>query len=130
MEIYLKNNLGPKALKSFSAKRSGSSHQTKYVLPSDYKSGTEKKNGRITNRVIELQERGFDLDFQLLGGKEVLCIQNNIVFKIDNLEILVLEQAYDQFSHSQMFIHSVETFEGLRGILLSEKRYDIGLHLS
>ena len=124
METYLKNNLGPKTLKSFSAKKIGQITRPNYFLPNDWKSGKEKINERITNKIIELQEKGFDLDFQILGTKELLCIQNNIVFGVDNIEILMREQAYDQISHSQKFIHSVETFEGLRGILLCERRVE------
>lgn len=124
METYLKNNLGPKTLKSFSPKKIGQLSQRNYFLPNDWKSGKEKINERITNKVIELQEKGFDLDFQFLGTKELICLQNNIIFGVDNVEIMVREQAYDQISHSQKFIHSVETFEGLRGILLSERKVE------
>lgn len=97
--------------------------QVKVARPA-HPENNQKINDQITQNVIALQAKGFDLDFQILGGKELICIQNNVIFEMGQLEIKVVDQGYDELSRSSKYIHSVETFQGLRGILLSPKRFD------
>jgi len=122
METYLNFKLSPLTLKKTKSSRLPV-RRVKTGLPAGDER-IEKINDRITSAVIALQEKGYDLDFYTLGGKELVCTQNNIVFGMDILEIKSIGHAYDQLSHSRKFIHSVETFQGLRGILLTEKSHD------
>lgn len=124
MESLLKLYSGQAGRQSLLMNRGKHIPGTRYVLPENWLTGNGKINERMTDRIIELQERGFDMDFQYIGSRQVLCLQNNFIYGSDHLQIMAVEQTYDQFSNSRKYIHSVDTFEGLRGILLAEKSYD------
>ncbi|MCX2430331.1 MULTISPECIES: hypothetical protein [unclassified Pedobacter] len=77
-------------------------------------------NISITNKVIELQERGYDCDFLLLANGSLLCMQTNTHHTINSVSIRMLEHGFDFFGQCYKNVHSIETGNGERGVLLTE----------
>ncbi|UKT65326.1 hypothetical protein [Pedobacter mucosus] len=82
---------------------------------------TDRINKSITNKVIELQERGYDCDFLLLDNGSLHCMQTNTDYPINTVSIDIKEHGYDFFSHTYKHVHTIETGNDVRGVLLSEK---------
>lgn len=82
---------------------------------------TNRLNVSITKKVIELQEQGFDCDFLLLANGNLLCMQTNLNYLVSTVAIKQREHGYDFFSHSYKHVHTIETSNGERGVLLTEK---------
>lgn len=80
-------------------------------------------NVSITKKVIELQERGYDCDFLLLANGSLLCMQTNLNYPLSTVAIKQMEHGYDFFSHSYKHVHTIETGNGERGVLLTEERF-------
>jgi hypothetical protein len=80
-----------------------------------------KLNSSMTNKVIELHNTGYDHDFQLQGQQHVLCLQDNRLFNCDNVLIRLVDQNYDNLSHSFKYLHTIDTGCGQKGILLTGK---------
>ena len=80
-----------------------------------------KLNSSLTNKVIELHNTGYDQDFQLQGQKHLLCLQDNRLFNFDNVLVRLIDQGYDNLSHSFKYIHTIDTGCGQKGILLTSK---------
>jgi len=80
----------------------------------------KKLNGKITKRVIELHEKGYCMDFQSISQHYYLCLQDSFGFAIDDLVIVVIDQIFDRFSKTYKYIHTVETTNGYKGVLLSD----------
>jgi len=74
----------------------------------------------ITNKVIELQEHGYDFDFLLLTNGSLLCMQTNMNYPINSVSISMIEHGYDFFGKCYKNIHAIETGNGERGVLLTE----------
>ncbi|QPH40790.1 hypothetical protein [Pedobacter endophyticus] len=81
-------------------------------------------NVSITKKVIELQERGYDCDFLLLANGTLLCMQTNLNYPVSTVAINRMDQGYDFFSHSYKNIHTIETGNGERGVLLTEQAFN------
>ena len=79
-----------------------------------------KLNCSLTKRVIELHSKGYDYDFLLLGNQHLLCLQNNSNFKVADVNISVIDQGYDQLSHTFKYVHTIDTGNGERGVLIVE----------
>ncbi|WP_406826643.1 hypothetical protein [Pedobacter sp. KACC 23697] len=84
---------------------------------------TNRLNVSITKKVIELQEQGYDCDFLLLANGSLLCMQTNLNYPLSTVAINQREQGYDFFSHSYKHVHAIETGNGERGVLLTEKAF-------
>jgi hypothetical protein len=84
---------------------------------------TNRLNVSITKKVIELQERGYDCDFLLLANGSLLCMQTNFNYPVNTVSIKEMEHAYDFLSHSYKHVHTIETGNGERGVLLTEKAF-------
>lgn len=82
---------------------------------------TNRLNVSITKKVIELQERGYDCDFLLLANGTLLCMQTNRKYPLNTVSIKQMEHGYDFFSQSYKNVHTIETGNGERGVLLTEK---------
>lgn len=80
-------------------------------------------NVSITKKVIELQEKGYDCDFLLLNADSILCLQSNLKYPLHTVSVNATDHGYDFFSQSYKYIHSIETGNGERGVLLSELAY-------
>lgn len=84
---------------------------------------TNRLNVSITKKVIELQERGYDCDFLLLANNNLLCMQTNFKYPLSAVSIKQMEHGYDLFSHSYKHVHTIETGNGERGVLLTEEAF-------
>ncbi|TCD10443.1 hypothetical protein EZ449_08820 [Pedobacter frigidisoli] len=84
---------------------------------------TKRLNVSITKKVIELQEKGYDCDFLLLANGSLLCMQSNRNYPLNTVSIKQMEHGYDFFSHSYKHVHTIETGNGERGVLLTEKAF-------
>ncbi|KQM69607.1 hypothetical protein ASE74_06370 [Pedobacter sp. Leaf216] len=84
---------------------------------------TNRLNVSITKKVIELQERGYDCDFLLLANGNLLCMQTNFNYPLNTVAIKQMEHGYDFFSHSYKHVHTIETGNGEKGVLLTEKAF-------
>jgi len=82
-----------------------------------------KINGSITKKVIELHHIGYIFDFLMVDQEEVICLQDNKHFAKENVNVKVMGQGYDLFSHSFKYIHTIETSCGKWGLLLADKVY-------
>jgi hypothetical protein len=81
---------------------------------------SRKLNFLLTRRVIELHGQGYDYDFQVLGSRNLICLQSNKNFNLEDLNIKVVDQGYDQLSRSFKYIHTVDTGNGELGVLIAE----------
>jgi hypothetical protein len=81
---------------------------------------TNRLNVSLTKKVIELQEMGYDCDFLLLANGNLLCMQTNFNYPLSAVTIKRLENGYDLLSHSYKNVHTIETGNGEKGVLLSE----------
>ncbi|SER16877.1 hypothetical protein [Pedobacter rhizosphaerae] len=81
---------------------------------------TNRLNVSLTKKVIELQEMGYDCDFLLLANGNLLCMQTNFNYPLNAVTIKRLENGYDFLSHSYKNVHTIETGNGEKGVLLSE----------
>jgi len=82
---------------------------------------TNRLNVSITKKVIELQEEGYDCDFLLLANGSLLCMQTNLNYPVSTVAIRQREHGYDFFSQSYKNVHTIETGNGEKGVLLTEK---------
>ncbi|GGH03910.1 MULTISPECIES: hypothetical protein [Pedobacter] len=80
-------------------------------------------NVSITRKVIELQEQGYDCDFLLLANGNLQCMQTNLNYPVSAVSIKEREHGYDLLSHSYKHVHTIETGNGERGVLLTEKEF-------
>ncbi len=81
---------------------------------------TRKLNFLLTRRVIELHGQGYDHDFLVAGGRHLICLQNNRNFNVEDVNIKVVDQGYDQLSRSFKYVHTIDTGNGERGVLIAE----------
>jgi len=81
-------------------------------------------NVSITKKVIELQERGYDCDFLLLANGNLLCMQTNRKYALNSVSIKMMEHGYDFFSQTYKNVHTIETGNGERGVLLTEQLFN------
>jgi hypothetical protein len=79
-----------------------------------------KVNAGVTQKVIDLHHLGYVFDFYLSDHQKISCIQDNQCFSFENVEIEVIDQVYDQFSHSFKYIHTIKTCCGAMGLLLTD----------
>jgi hypothetical protein len=88
-------------------------------------SGTNhrKLNNGLTKRVIELQAKGYHFDYLISGNKELLCVQNNQAIPLNAVHINVVDQVYDQLSRSFKYVHTIDTGNGERGVMITEAIY-------
>ncbi|MGM9475602.1 hypothetical protein ACS5PU_04190 [Pedobacter sp. GSP4] len=84
---------------------------------------TNRLNVSITKKVIELQEKGYDCDFLLLANGNLLCMQTNFKYPLSTVAIKQMEHGYDFFSHSYKHVHTIETGNGEKGVLLTEQAF-------
>jgi hypothetical protein len=76
-------------------------------------------NSAITRRVIELQAQGYDHDFSLLDT-QLICAQIGLNFPLAFVSIKVVDQAYDRLTHSFKYIHTIDTGNGQKGLMVTE----------
>lgn len=78
-----------------------------------------KLNNALTSRVIDLHDQGYTDDF-LPVKDEFFCLQNSENFSPADLNIQVVDQCFDQFSNTYKYIHTIETTNGNKGLLMAD----------
>jgi hypothetical protein len=73
---------------------------------------------QIASQIIELHQQGFTDDFIITGEGEIICLQNNATYHIDDIILLLMGHGYDKRFRSYKFIYVVVTSCGLKGLLL------------
>ena len=86
--------------------------------------GKLEMNGSMTQKVIELHDKGYDCDFLLIGNKILVCVQNNNRYPVKDVMVNAVKKAYDKFSHSYKHIHTIETSSGEKGVLLTDRVFN------
>lgn len=80
------------------------------------KKGLRIFNPSLTNSIINLQNNGYDYDFQRVDNEDLLCVQDNRRFSTKNLIIKSIELS----QKSAKGLQTIETSTGERGLLLTE----------
>lgn len=75
-------------------------------------------NSILTRRIIQLHSLGYDQDF-LMQYNWLLCIQNNQTFSKAEVAIRVVDQGYDDVDGCFKYIHTIDTFNGQKGVLIA-----------
>jgi hypothetical protein len=81
---------------------------------------TKKLNPTITSRVIDLHGKGYTDDFLPANDHTILCVQNSENFAVTDLYIKVIDQGFDQLTKSYKYIHTIETLNGDKGLLIAD----------
>lgn len=81
---------------------------------------TRKLNNALTMRVIDLHDKGFTNDFLPMKDQHFLCLQDEVDFSADDLNITVVDQAFDQLTKTYKYIHTIETVNGSKGLLVCD----------
>ena len=84
------------------------------------KSTTRKLNNAITRQVIALHDKGYTNDFLPTADHKLLCIQDSVDFSVEDLDIQVIDQQYDQLTKSFKYIHTIEANNGSKGLLITD----------
>ncbi len=81
---------------------------------------SKKLNSTITARVIDLHSQGYIDDFLPTPDKTFMCLQNSENYAITDLSIKVIDQGFDQLTKSYKYIHTIETINGDKGLLVAD----------
>jgi hypothetical protein len=77
-------------------------------------------NSVLTKRVISLHQIGYTDDFLPLNGLELQCLQSGESFAIKDLRINLIDSNYDRITRSYLYIHTIDTGVGCRGLLMTD----------
>ncbi|WP_146203132.1 hypothetical protein [Mucilaginibacter oryzae] len=77
-------------------------------------------NRTLTKWVIDLHGKGYTDDFLQLNSQRLRCLQNSEDFPITDLDIKVIHQGFDQLTKTYKYIHTIETMDGAKGLLVVE----------
>lgn len=78
-------------------------------------------NQRLTKRIIALHESGYVLDFRFEQTTGTICMEEVDYPLYENFHCCLVDQCFDEFSCSYRYLHTVETFCGRKGLLLSDR---------
>jgi hypothetical protein len=78
----------------------------------------KKINCLITSRIIDLQAKGYDLDYFVLDRCVLCCMQNNLLTPLKDAVIELIDLGYDHFYQEFKYIHTVENTNGDKGMLI------------
>ncbi|RFZ92419.1 hypothetical protein D0C36_13405 [Mucilaginibacter conchicola] len=82
------------------------------------KNKTDRLN--LASCVIALHGLGYTEDFLPLNGNTFVCLQNNQNFAIDDLYIRVIDRGFDTITRSYKYIHTIDTPNGEKGLLIAD----------
>jgi len=77
----------------------------------------------MTQKIIEMHGKGYELDFQIAEDPSVICLQDNVAYSRERVQIRVVDQCFDRVSKRFQYIHTIETACGRKGLLLHERIY-------
>jgi hypothetical protein len=81
---------------------------------------SRKMNGSLTRKLIELHDKGYVNDFLLTAKKNLLCIQDEVIFPIEHAAVRLVYLGYDHLTNSFKYIHTIDTGTGEKGVLLAD----------
>ncbi|MBD1362500.1 hypothetical protein IDJ77_01640 [Mucilaginibacter sp. ZT4R22] len=84
------------------------------------KNSARKLNNALTMSVINLHDQGYIHDFLPMQNQHFLCLQDSVDFDISDLNIKVMAQGFDQLTKTHKYIHTIETINGSKGLLVSD----------
>lgn len=84
------------------------------------KNNKPKLNSTLTSRVIDLHDQGYTDDFLPVKDECFLCLQNSENFSLTDLNIQLIDEGFDQLSKTYKYIHTIETTNGNKGLLIGE----------
>jgi len=87
-------------------------------INTDY--GRCRINSQLTRRIIDLHDQGYGLDFGINQCRGIVCLQDNREFGLAGVQVRIVDQVYDQFSHSYKYIHTIQTSCGEQGLLIAD----------
>jgi hypothetical protein len=79
-----------------------------------------KVNNALTMSVIDLHDKGYTNDFLPMHNQHFLCLQDSLDFAVEDLNIEVIGQEYDQLTNSYKYIHTIEAINGAKGLLVTD----------
>lgn len=82
--------------------------------------GTRKFHNALTMRVIDLHDKGYTNDFLPMEGQHFLCLQDSVDFAVEDLNIQVIDKAFDRHTKTTKYLHTIETINGSKGLLVSD----------
>ncbi|MBL4678375.1 MAG: hypothetical protein JKY70_19560 [Mucilaginibacter sp.] len=74
----------------------------------------------LASCVIALHSLGYTEDFLPLSSNTLLCLQNNQNFSINDLYIKVIDRGFDAATNSYKYIHTIDTINGEKGLLIAD----------
>jgi hypothetical protein len=77
-----------------------------------------KVNMAITRIVIALHMQGYTFDFTVTADHQILCIQDERSFTVDQVKLTLIDQRFDDITSCYKYLHLVETCCGDKGILM------------
>lgn len=83
------------------------------------KKNTRKVNHCLTRLIIALHQQGYEIDFCLAPDNAGLITATTHDPVIERYFISKIVQGYDEISGRFKYLHAIETFCGLKGLLLS-----------
>jgi hypothetical protein len=78
-------------------------------------------NAFLTKKIIALHQLGYEQDFQFAGDDLLQCIQTDRYYDMAGVVLRLVDQQYDYLSHSFKYLHTIETGNGEKGILLTDE---------
>lgn len=84
------------------------------------KNSKKRLSDALTNRVIDLHDQGYTDDFLSIEDERFLCLQNSEDFSLADLNIKVIDEGFDQLSNTYKYIHTIETTNGEKGLLVTD----------
>lgn len=84
------------------------------------KNTSRKLNNALTQRVIDLHDQGYTNDFLPTPDHKFQCLQDSLDFSVEDLDIKIIDQQFDQLTNSYKYIHTIETINGHKGLLVTD----------
>lgn len=74
----------------------------------------------LTREIVRLHQQGYSEDFIKTGNLQYTCVTNGLRYDADEVEIIVITQSYDPVTKRCNYLHLVQTFSGIRGLMLMD----------
>jgi len=81
--------------------------------------GNRKIQAKMTSRVIDLHQSGYEADFIRSNEQLIICCQNNRAYKPEELAISFTGKFPSGIRNEYRYLHTVESSDGLMGMLVT-----------
>jgi hypothetical protein len=68
-----------------------------------------KTDCKLKQRIIELHDKGYELDFRIIEGEKIACLQDSTEFDISDISIKIIDQGFDCLSYVYKYIPTVDS---------------------